>query len=239
IIDPYIDERIYRPGGYDSRKGDHHGDRHDRMHSGRADDIIYVQAGVPQQDDTRINKSDRASSTRFLSQHTFEKEIQDISYQKEYIESKIHPVAQCRKSTVGKKKSPHCIKRLNGNAEHCGNHTEKTVIPKSFFYIFFSVLISNPECFQGNILPVSEIMPSLIFQHIIFILTQVVQVIFSPFFDLLSSPGCNPPFCFWERPEGWKTRRRGFPLQFLDISRRWQLPSCLSQGGLFCGNGSS
>lgn len=40
------------------------------------------------------------------------------------------------------------IKRLDGGTEHCGNHTEKAVIPKGLFYIFLFVLFSDPECIQ-------------------------------------------------------------------------------------------
>lgn len=73
------------------------------MYSGRTNDIVYIQTGVPQKDDTRINKTDRVSGIRLLSQHTYEKEIQDRSGQKEYIEPEIDPVVQCRKPAVGKK----------------------------------------------------------------------------------------------------------------------------------------
>ena len=118
------------------------------MYSGRTDNIVYIQTGVPQKDDTRINKTDRVSGIRLLSQHTYEKEIQDRSSQKEYIEPEIDPVVQCRKPAVGKKQNPHGIKRLDGDTEHCGNHTEKAVIPKGLFYIFLFVLFSDPECIQ-------------------------------------------------------------------------------------------
>ena len=38
--------------------------------------------------------------------------------------------------------------QLSNTREHCGNHTEKAVIPKGLFYIFLFVLFGDPECIQ-------------------------------------------------------------------------------------------